>query len=199
MMAATALIWGFQAATGYFPLEAGLTWEYAISSGYQKYKQVVRTLEPTQIGGATAVPLISTVDGSAPETTYYRLVEGYYALVAVDPKELLPAPIPFLPQQPKRGHKWAFEGQTAILGGIASIVTKSEVAATEEIPVMGEKLPAVKIVSESTIGSGDTALKVASTEWYVEGIGLVKRIQQVKSRAGGTTETLIVRFSGRKT
>jgi hypothetical protein len=198
MISMMCLLFSAQVATGYFPLEAGLSWEYAVSSGYQKYKQVIRTLEPTKIGEVNVVPLVSTIDGGSQEVTYYRLSDNYYCLVAVDQKELLPVPIPFLPQHPKRGFKWTFEGQTPILGGFANIITKSEVVGSEEVSVMGEKVTSIKIFSESTIGSGDTALKVSSSEWYVDGVGLIKRVQQVKNRAGGTTETVLVRFSGRK-
>ena len=181
----------------YFPLKPGMSWEYSVTfeRNINPLTQVHKILELITIEGLEVTPMEVLVEGEHSGVSYYRSVNGYVSVIALDKDTLLPGPIPTLPIEPKKGQKWEFNGLTFFLGDLTETAIKSRVAGFEKINVLGEERNALKIISNAQIGSGPSALKTESTELYVDGIGLVKRTQSIKMKRGGVTTFTLIRFN----
>src|SRR5438105_12751757 len=110
-LAAAAFSFGQIPAADYFPLRAGLIWDYSISTGegpLLSNHQIQKTLAPTSIVGEQVTPLQVWLDDKLDSTAYYTVKAGFVYLVALNAKEKLSAPIPVLPRNPKTGQKWDF-------------------------------------------------------------------------------------------
>jgi hypothetical protein len=91
----------------------------------------------------------------------------------------LPQPAKVIPVAPKKGMKWSEEGQTLMLGMMATLKSESKIISDAEVDVFGKKVPAITIETKAKIGEGDTAMNTLSTEVYAQGIGLISRRQEL--------------------
>ncbi len=194
---AFAVLVGQSAAADYFPLKPGLTWDYSISTGEGptlSNHQIQKTLAPVTVGGEQVTPLQVWLDDKLDSTAYYSAKGGFVYLIALNAKEKLPAPIPVLPVHPKTGQKWDFTGRSQMLGNGVDTVVHSKVVGTEIREVLGQKRSALHVESETTMGSGKTAFAIQTTEYYVDGIGLVYRKQQMMTKSGAMAVFSLVKF-----
>jgi hypothetical protein len=167
-------------AVPFFPMESGQTWEYLISvtSSVVRVRQVQKTLPEQTFDGATAVPLEIYLDGKIDTTAYYRVTNGFVTLVGLSGSTRLPEPIKVVPVDPKKGQKWNMEGTTLMLGMMVPMKSESRVTADGELEVLGKKVRSVTVETKAQMGEGDSAMIMASTEVYAQGIGLVSRRQE---------------------
>ncbi|MBA3726206.1 MAG: hypothetical protein H0W86_07070 [Armatimonadetes bacterium] len=183
----------------YFPLRAGLTWEYVVSvqGSALRIRQVQKALELVLVSGTNATPMEVWIDGKLDSTSYYRPHAGYISLVAISEKQSLPLPIPVIPAAPKKGLKWEFDGQTMMFGMMVQTKTKYRIVDEVDMDVLGQKRMCIKVESETKMGAGKTAMDIKATEIYAEGVGLFYRFQRVTSERGGSATTTLVKFEGK--
>lgn len=167
-------------SANFFPLESGQTWEYLITvaSSIVRVRQVQKTLPSQTFDGAPATPLEMYLDGKIDTTGYYRVVGGFVCLVGFTGTTQLSEPIKVVPTDPKKGQKWAFEGQQMMLGGMVTAKVESKITTDAEAEVFGKKIRCITIETKSSLGEGDMAFTSVTTEVYGAGIGLVNRRQE---------------------
>jgi hypothetical protein len=167
-------------ASPYFPLEAGHTWEYLISvtSSVVRVRQMQKSLPVQDYEGSPVMPLEIYLEGKIDTTGYYRVIDGFVCLVGLSGSTRLPQPAKVVPVAPKKGMRWSEEGQTVMLGMTTPLKSDSRVISDDDADVFGKKVSAVTIETKASIGEGDSALRITSTEVYALGIGLVSRRQE---------------------
>ncbi|RMG25451.1 MAG: hypothetical protein D6724_04100 [Armatimonadetes bacterium] len=184
----------------YFPLRPGLKWEYDVVAdpGLLAVRQTLVCGEPVTIRGAEAIPMQSILDGKVAQTSYYAKQNGFYTIVALEETTPLGRPIPVLPIEPKRGASWEYDGGVPVLTELTPFRFKARVEGFEELDVLGQKRSCVKVRFDATTGREVAVMQTVSTEWYAPGIGLVKKVQEVKGKNGTKVTMELVSFEGGK-
>ena len=196
-LAALAITFGQTSGGDYFPLKAGLTWDYSIITGEGptlSNHQIQKALAPVTVVGEQVTPLQVWLNDTLDSTAYYAAKNGFIYLVALNAKEKLPVPIPVLPVRPTVGQKWDFAGRSQMFGTGVDTVVHSKVVGTEKRKILSEDRSALHVETETTMGSGKAAFVIQTNEYYVAGIGLVYRKQQMMTKGGITAIFSLVKF-----
>jgi len=180
----------------YFPLQAGLKWEYDVvaDTGLVAVRQVLVCDDPVTIRGVEAIPMRSLLDGKTSQISYYAKTDNYYVIVAIGDPTPLAKPIPVLPVEPRSAEKWEYDGGVPVLTELTPYSFKARVEGFETLDVLGQNVRCVKLRVEATTGKEVAPMQTISQEWYAPGIGLVKRIQQTKGKNPVKVTTLLVSF-----
>lgn len=186
-----------QTAGTYFPLEPGLRWEYEVvsSSGVLAVRQVNECLEEVEVGGVKAIPMRAMVDGRVTQTTYFAVQDEFVKVVSIEDTKLLGKPIPVLPTKPTSGAKWSFEGGVPVLTELTPFSFTARLTGFEDLDVLGKRVRCAKVVVDATTGRDASMMRTVSEEWYALDIGLVKKVQTIKTRGGATVTMELVAFS----
>ncbi|MER3413218.1 MAG: hypothetical protein C4341_03075 [Armatimonadota bacterium] len=186
-----------QSGGEYFPLAPGMRWEYEVTSsvGVLAVRQVNECLAETEIEGVKAIPMRAMVDGNVTQTTYFTVGEEFVQVVAVENTKLFGKPIPVLPRKPTPGARWSFQGGVPVLTELTPFSFNARVAGFEDLTVLGKRVRCARLVVESETGRDQATMKTVSEEWYALDIGLVKKVQTVKTRGGPTVMMELVAFS----
>lgn len=197
----TALLIGVallsQGAGNYFPLAPGIRWEYEVvsSAGVLAVRQVNECLEEVEVGGIKTIPMRAMIDGRVTQTTYFATRDDFVQIIAVEDAKLLGKPIPVLPINLASGAKWSYDGGVPVLTELTPFAFNARFAGFEDREVLGKRVRCAKVVVEATTGRGAAVMKTVSEEWYALEIGLVKKVQTVKTRGGATVSMELVAFS----
>lgn len=181
----------------FFPLAPGLRWEYEVASsaGVLAVRQVNECLAETEIGGVKTIPMRAMIDGNVTQTTYFAVGEEFVEVVAVQDAKLLGKPIPVLPIKPTSGARWSFDGGVPVLTELTPFAFNARITGFEDLTVLGKRVRCAKVIVEATTGRDTATMKTVSEEWYALDIGLVKKVQTVKTRGGATVTMELVAFS----
>ncbi len=177
-------------AIDFFPLVKGNRWTY--QDTLNQYTDVVES--PVEIGGTSAIPVRTIMDGKSLDTIYYRVDKDNVSIVAFDAKSLLPAPIPVF----RLGEgNWTFTGSTKWLGGLAPITIKGSNSRKGKRKVMGKDAEILEVRLQAQISGGDggAGMSVNQLATYAAGIGLIKMEQQnVVNKVTQKSKVELVRF-----
>jgi hypothetical protein len=158
-----------EAAGDYFPLQVGYSWTYR-NSEEGGYTLKVLGQDPHEGGPARYnVELVSgvTIHKTYSKTPGWILFHGEtypehegLQMIYDPPKQYLPNPLAV-------GQKWEWNGKDTTQMDYRE---SSRVVGTETVTVAAGKFRAMKVVTEITAGGGVKT----RTDWYADGIGLVK-------------------------
>jgi hypothetical protein len=158
----------------YFPLQVGYSWTYR-NSEQGGYTSKVLSAEP-QEGGPTRY--VVEVDSGVKILKTYSKAPGW----VLSHREVYPehealqisydAPRQEMPNPLVAGQKWEWTGKDPTQ---VEHNEKSRVVGSETVKVAAGKFRAMKVVTEITGGSGAAKTR---TNWYADGVGLVKSVTQ---------------------
>jgi len=183
--------WGDELNESYFPLKAGLRWEYNVISDQGATKKLLITnLVPREVSGAKVTPRKWELGGSTfielmkqDETGVYRYAEqkGEQAPPSlITPMEChLRFPI-------AEGSSW---NMAAKLGNSTVKVSMTIESLSDEVKVpAGTFKDCIKI---KQVGENDAGTSVMGYEWYAPKVGVVKSLVTIKqkSKEGPKSET----------
>ncbi|MDO9532185.1 MAG: hypothetical protein Q7O12_08635 [Deltaproteobacteria bacterium] len=183
--------WGDELSESYFPLKAGMRWEYNIISDQGATKKLLITnLAPREVSGTKVTPRKRELGGTTfielmkqDETGTYRYAEqaGEKAPpTLVTPMEChLKFPV-------AEGSSW---NMAAKLGNSTVNLSLTIESLSDEVKVpAGTFKDCLKI---KQVGENDAGTSVMGYEWYAPKVGVVKSLVTIrqKSKAGPKSET----------
>lgn len=168
-------------AADFFPLKAGSRRTYEEKSIQTSVTtDVVET--PVEIKGVMTIPVTTLQNGTKVNTAYYRVDADGVAIVAYDPTNPLPKPLPVMKvagleklvwepwEGPSSGDKMAeplsVKGESQLLKG--------------ERDVLGKKVPILQVKIVATLGGGAAREQIEQVALYGKGIGLVELTSTTK-------------------
>jgi hypothetical protein len=186
---ALTLCWGCHSElTRYYPLEAGLAWQYQVSLAHDgdliTTMADVSNLQPADVFGKRGVPQRSEMFGqslvrfiaedSRGVFEYAQQSEGAGTPVGKDaPNYLLRAPV-------AQGTTWSSVWQSERDGRQVTLPTVKSIAATDETVIVPAGTFAdcvrLKITGRAAVDlvNGPATIEVRGDEWYAPKIGLIK-------------------------
>jgi hypothetical protein len=161
------------AATAYYPLKVGNTWQYRV--GENRFTMKVAKMEEIKVAGANGketkvecARLEQIVNNKVVSFEHIAVTADAVLRYTTEGKSVNP-PIPFLKLPPRKGATWDFEAK------IDGQLAKGKFIEGEEVV----KVPAGTYKAVSVATSDDTevnGVKVKLTYYFAEKVGLVKEV-----------------------
>jgi len=171
-------------AADFFPVAPGTVRIYEDKAGSTLTNTIGKLLDS---GGVATVPITESIGGEAGKTTYYRVDADQVCIVAYDPKNPLPMPMPIF----KLGTgkvAWDYQGKTATGVSGERLLAHGESHLAGQRNVLGKKVDILVVSLAAAIGVGMSGYTFEQTTTYGKGLGIVE--QKTKVKLGKrTTET----------
>lgn len=190
-----------QTPEAYFPLIPGTVriYEQEVNLGGKKYKsRIIETVgkettikryelvpDPTEFDATNekkvwfedqAIPVTSSVDGTDPQYTYYKVVGERIFIVGTTQGELLTQAFPIL-AMPKGEDRssWLYSGNITVMGAPAATLIEGEAKVRKPYKFKNKEYWAIesKATYKFQLGGGIEALS-EQTSIYAQGLGLVE-------------------------
>lgn len=185
---------GDELSESYFPLKAGMRWEYTVTSTQsQTQKLLITNLEPREVSGAKVTPRKSEMGGATfiefmkqDDTGVYRCAEQKGEKASPDPITPIECHLKFPITQ---GNNWNMGTK---VGSSTVNLTLSIESVSDEVKVpAGTYKDCVKVKQVGENAAGTTVL---GYEWYAPKVGVVKSMVTIKQNPKGgipSSENLI--------
>lgn len=173
---------------GYYPLQAGLTWQYSMTSDKSGIKKVViKNLPPQKIDDKTVTPREWNTNGRV--VTYFVAEDdsGVYKVAERRPDnpELIKftPPVYYIKYPISEESTWDIATK---MGDRDMQITQTIYSLSDEVKVpAGTFKECLKIKSVGTDISPDkdnSSLSVEAFEWFAPGVGIVKSMATIKKK-----------------
>jgi hypothetical protein len=174
-----------------FPRIAGGEWEYEEKIGDAVHQLKTTCLGEKEVGEVRYTFFTTRRDGEPVLTEGYtitpdavlRISSGENSSNSIEP------PMPVLKVPIKQGQNWKWQGRLLEMGISTPAEASLSVTGPVKLKVPYGELETWQISQTYTISPGNDASTITSTQWFAEGIGLVK--QETRDGEAVTTAQLV--------